>query len=143
MIAAMAAIGGSIVGATGTFVGSLITQRYHDRRDLLANQIARREALYSDFVTESARLLVDALETNVVDPKDVIPVYALLSRIRLCSPPRVLASAEEVVKHIIETYPKPNLTPDQIREETVNGVDPLKSFSEICRSELELVQRQF
>ncbi len=54
MIAAMSAIGGSIVGATGTFVGSLITQRYHDRRDLLANQIARREVLYSDFISESA-----------------------------------------------------------------------------------------
>ncbi len=55
MIAAMSALGGSIVGATGTFVGSLITQRHHDRRDLLANQIARREALYSDFISESAR----------------------------------------------------------------------------------------
>ena len=73
----------------------------------------------------------------------MIPAYALLSRIRLCSPPRVLTAAEDVLKHIIETYSKPNLTPEQIRDKTLNGVDPLKSFSEICRSELELVQRQF
>ncbi len=38
--------------------------------------------------------MVDALETNALDPKNMIPAYALLSRIRLCSPPRVLASAE-------------------------------------------------
>ena len=122
----------------------MITQRYHDRRDLLANQISRREALYSDFISESARILIDALESNVIDPKNLIPAYALLSRIRLCSPPRVLRAAEEgVLKHIIETYSKPNLTPEQIRDETLHGVDPLKNFSEICRSELELVQRQF
>ncbi len=88
-------------------------------------------------------LLIDALENNVIDPKNMIPAYALLSRIRLLSPPRVLAAAEDVLKHIIETYSKPNLTPEQIRDETLNGVDPLKDFSEICRNELEIVQRQF
>jgi len=31
----------------------------------------------------------------------------------------------------------------EIREETVNSVDPLKNSSEICRSELEFVQWQF
>ena len=143
MITAMAAIGGSMVGAMGTFVGSWITQRFHDRRDLLADQIARREALYSDFISESARLLVDAMENNVVDPKNLIPAYALLSRIRLCSSPRVLAAAEAVLKDIMETYPKPNLTAEQIRSGTMRDETPLRIFSEICRGELETIQRQF
>ncbi len=143
MITAMAAIGGSMVGAMGTFVGSWITQRFHDRRDLLANQIARRETLYSDFISESARLLVDSLENNVVDPKNLIPAYSLLSRIRLGSSPRVLAAAEYVMKDIMETYPKPNLTAEQIRSGTLRDETPLKTFSEICRSELESAQRQF
>jgi hypothetical protein len=143
MITAMAAVGGSMVGAMGTFVGSWITQRFHDRRDLLANQIARREALYSDFISESARLLVDALENNVVDPKNLIPAYALLSRIRLGASPRVLAAAEDVLKDIMETYPKPNLTAEQIRSGTMRDETPLKIFSEICRDELESMQRQF
>ena len=34
--------------------------RHQDLRDLLAKKIVRREVLYSDFITESARLLVDA-----------------------------------------------------------------------------------
>ncbi len=142
-LTALAAIFGSLVGALGSSIGAWLTQRHQGRSELLAKKIFHREQLYSDFISESARLLVDALETNTIDPKNMIPAYALLSRIRLCSPPRVLAAAEDVLKHIIETYPKPNLTPEQIREETVKGVDPLKSFSEICRNELELVQRQF
>jgi hypothetical protein len=60
------------------------------------------------------RLLVDAAEHNVSDPNNLIPAYALLSRIRLSSSPDVPA-AEEVVRHIIDTYSKPNLTPEEIQ----------------------------
>src|ERR1700739_1052024 len=87
---ALAAIAGSLVGAFGSAVGTWITARHQDRRVLLANQIARREALYSDFIGESARLLVDALQHSVVDLQKLLPVYALLSRIRLSSSELVL-----------------------------------------------------
>ncbi len=140
---AIAAIGGSIVGAFGTLASTWITQRYHDRRDLLATQIARREALYSDFISEGARLLVDALEHNVVEPKNLVPAYSLLSRIRLSSSSQVLAVAENVVEAIMDTYSKPNLTAEQISLGTMRTADPLKTFSETCRRELESVQEQF
>jgi hypothetical protein len=143
VLTAVAAICGSMVGAFGTFVGTSVTQRYHDRRDLLATQIARRESLYSDFISESVRLLVDALEHNVVDPKDLIPAYGLLSRIRLGSSPQVLTAAEELLKSIVDIYREPNLTPEQIRPGSVSGEDRLKHFSDICRTELESAQRLF
>jgi hypothetical protein len=54
MITAVAAIVGSLVGALGSAVGTWITARHQDWRDLLGKQIARREALYSDFIGESA-----------------------------------------------------------------------------------------
>jgi hypothetical protein len=114
LIAGLAAVSGSIVGAFGSVVGSWITTRHQDLRDLLAKTIVRREALYSDFITESARLLVDALEHNTSDPQKLIPAYALLSRIRLSSSSSVLAQAEEVIKTILNTYPQPNLTAEQI-----------------------------
>ena len=83
--------------------------RHRDLRDLLAKKIVRREVLYSDFITERARLLVDALEHNTSDPQKLMPAYALLSRIRLSSSSSVLAKAEEVIKTIMTTYPQPNL----------------------------------
>jgi hypothetical protein len=142
LIAGLAAISGSIVGAFGSVVGTWITTRHQDLRDLLAKQMVRREALYSDFITESARLLVDALEHNTSDPQKLIPAYALLSRIRLSSSSSVLAQAEEVIKTILNTYPQPNLTAEQIEFRAVNGEDPLRQFSNTCRTELESMQKQ-
>jgi len=142
MITALAAIAGSLVGALGSSIGTWITARHQDRRDLLGKQIERREALYSDFISESARLLVDAMEHNVSDLQKLIPLYALLSRIRLSSSERVLHTAEQVIKTIVNTYPQPNLTAEQIQSRAVNGQDPLREFSDTCRVELESLQRQ-
>jgi hypothetical protein len=142
LIAGLAAISGSIVGALGSVVGTWITTRHQDLRDLLAKQIVRREALYSDFIAESARLLVDALEHNTSDPQKLIPAYALLSRIRLSSSSGVLAKAEEVIKTILNTYPQPNLTAEQIEFRAANGEDPLRQFSNTCRAELESMQKE-
>src|ERR1700674_4183082 len=106
-ITALAAIFGSLVGALGSSFSTWITQRHQDRRDLLARKIFPREQLYSDFITESARVLVDALEHNEGDPKNLIPAYALLSRIRLSSSPEVLKATETVVREIVTSYSKP------------------------------------
>jgi hypothetical protein len=142
IITALAAIAGSLVGALGSAVGTWITARHQDRRDLLGKQIARREALYSDFIGESARLLVDAMQHNAVDLQKLLPVYALLSRIRLSSSELVLQTAEKVIQTIVKTYPQPNLTAEQIESRAANGQDPLREFSDTCRIELDSLQKQ-
>lgn len=141
-VTALAAIFGSLVGALGSSMSTWIIQRHQDRRDLLAKKIIRRETLYSDFISETARLLVDAFQHSAGDPQKLIPAYALLSRIRLGSSLQVLKVAEKVVRHIVETYPKPNLTAEQIETAALSDEDPLRNFSEVCRSELESMQRQ-
>jgi len=55
---------------------------------------------------------------------------------------QVLKAAEDVVKHIVENYRKPNLTAEQIESVAVSDEDPLRNFSDICRLELESMQRQ-
>jgi hypothetical protein len=62
IVPAAAAIAGSLVGAAGSVVGTWISVRHQDRRDFAERQVARREALYSHFISESARLLVDAMQ---------------------------------------------------------------------------------
>jgi len=141
MAPALAAIAGSLVGALGSASATWITARHQDRRDLLGKQIARREALYSDFIGESAQLLVDAMQHNASDLQKMLPVYALLSRIRLSSSKSVLQEAERVINTIVSTYPQPNLTPEQIESRAVSGQDPLRQFSDTCRIELDLLQR--
>jgi hypothetical protein len=141
-ITALAAILGSLVGALGSSMSTWIIQRHQDRRDLLARRVVRHETLYSDFISETARLLVDAAEHSVGDPQNLIPAYALLSRIRLGSSPAVLKAAEDVVKHIIESYGRPNLTAEEIESVAVSDQDPLRNFSNVCRAELESIQKQ-
>jgi hypothetical protein len=142
MALALAAIAGSLVGALGSASATWISARHQDRRDLLGKQIARREALYSDFIGESARLLVDAMQHNASDLQKMLPVYALLSRIRLSSSGSVLKEAEQVINTIVSTYPQPNLTPEQIESRAMSGQDPLRQFSDTCRIELDLLQRK-
>ena len=134
---AMAALFGSLVGALGSSVSSWITQRHADQRDLLARRVFHRVQLYSEFITESTRVLVDALENNFKDPDKLIPAYALLNRIRLTSSKEVFASAEGLAKEIVKNYSEPNLTPEQIRSKALQGNDPLRRFSETCRAELD------
>jgi len=112
------------------------------RRDLLAKRIFQREQLYSDFITESARAMADAIQHNFQDPSMLLPTYALLSRMRLSSSTDVLASAERVIQHIITTYSEPNLTPEEIQSNAGRRQDPLHQFSKICRAELEVMEKQ-
>ncbi len=95
--------------------------------------------MYSDFISESARALVDAMEHNFQDPNKLIPIYSALSRIRVSSSIDVLASAERVVDDVIATYSEPNLTPEEIQSRAAKREDPLRDFSSICRGELELL----
>jgi len=134
---AVAALFGSLVGALGSSASTWITQRHADRRDLFARMIFYRVQLYSEFITESTRVLVDALENNFKDPNKLIPAYAMLSRIRLTSSKEVFASAEGLVRDIVKRYSEPNLTPEQIRTRALNGNDPLKHFGETCRAEID------
>ena len=84
-ITTLAALGGSIIGALTSTVGAWIGQRHRERRELVAKKIAQLEQLYSDFINESARLLVDAVQHSLESPGMLATLYALLSRIRLSS----------------------------------------------------------
>ena len=86
--------------------------------------------------------LADAIQHNFQDPTKLTPAYALLSRIRLSSSGDVLASAEQVVQHIISAYSEPNLAPEEIQSRATKRHDPLRGFSKVCRAELEAMQNQ-
>ena len=80
-VSALAAILGAFAGAFASTLSAWITQRHHDRRDTLAKKIAHREQLYSDFISESARAMVDAMQHKFEDPSKLTPVYALEKRV--------------------------------------------------------------
>ncbi len=142
-ISALAAIFGSLTGALASSVSTWIVQKHQGRRDLLTKRIFYREQLYSDFISESAHAMADAIQHNLQDPNNFTPAYALLSRMRLSSSTDVLARAVRVIQHIISTYSEPNLTPEEIQSRAAKRQeDPLREFSDICRAELKAVHSQ-
>lgn len=140
-ISALAAVFGSLVGALGSTTAAWIAQRHADRRTLLAQLLAYREQLYSDFISEAAKTMFDATQHTLQDPYTLVPVYALLSRIRLGSSSKVVESAEQVIETVLKTYSKPNfnLTADEIKAHAAELNEPLREFSTICRADLELL----
>jgi len=59
-VPALAALCGSIVGALGSSVSTWIAQRHQNQRDLVAKKVFHWEQLYSDFISETARVYADA-----------------------------------------------------------------------------------
>ncbi len=142
-ISALAALCGSIVGALGSSIGTWMAQRHQGRRELVARRVFHDEQLYSDFISETARAYADAVQHAFQDPSRLIPSYALLSRMRLSSSTNVVESAERMMTIILETYSKPNLSPEEIHALASERTDPLRDFSSICRRELESLWDRF
>jgi hypothetical protein len=75
-------------------------------------------------------------------PRRCSGVYALQNRIRLMSTAAVVEAADQTIGRILTQYFGPNLTREQMKELALaRPADPLKSFSEACRRELEDLRR--
>jgi hypothetical protein len=136
-IPTLAAFGGSVIGAVSSTVTTWIGQRRRERRERVANKVSQLEPLYSEFINESARLLVDAVQHSLEDPSKLVPIYALISRIRLRSSTEVIESGDRLIATILKVYIERNLTPEELYSAASKHKDDLQEFSTACRRELE------
>ena len=67
------------------------------------------------FISECAKVLVDALTHSLDKPEALLPAYALLNRVRLTASPAVLALAESLLTEISDQYFESNLSIEQLR----------------------------
>ncbi|HVP08402.1 MAG TPA: hypothetical protein VMT02_02685 [Burkholderiales bacterium] len=138
MVGALSGVLGSLIGGTATAATTWVSQNRLNRREILREELRKRETLYGEFIGECARLLMDALGHTLEKPETLLPAYALLNRIRLCASQPVLARAEELTRHITDQYFARNLTVEEFRSLAhSNEADPLRSFGEACRAELK------
>jgi hypothetical protein len=143
-VGAFSAIMGSLVGGLTSFLTTYTNQRAQYRRDFLSKQFAQRENLYSEFIKEAARLQVDSLEQEELNPSTLVAIYALGNRIRLNSSQEVVEAAENTVREIIESYRRPKMTAEDIRRQAYLEVrDSVKEFGEAGRRELRRLYREF
>ena len=112
----MAAVVGSLVGGSATMATAWITQRISTKRELVREELRKRETLYGEFISECSKLAIDALAHGMEKPETLWTAYALLNRIRLSASQAVLTEAEEVLRQIANQYYSPNMSPDEFRE---------------------------
>lgn len=137
IITALAGIGGSLCGGTASFATAWLTQKTRAKHNEIRAELNKREALYGEFINECSKRVIDSLERNLDKPERLLSIYALLNRIRLCASDAVLTQAISIVKFIMEQYSAPNVSVEEFHHRVHNGaIDPLRAFSEACRSEL-------
>ncbi|MFC5576793.1 hypothetical protein ACFPOA_02040 [Lysobacter niabensis] len=94
IVTALAALAGSLIGGLITLASTWLTRRYQATRERAANEIAKREALYGEFITEATRVGIDAIEREIDTMAEMTRLLALSNRIRLASSDEVLAAAD-------------------------------------------------
>src|SRR5215468_12490164 len=132
-----AALAGSTIGGLTSLTASWLTQHVQFRAQQRASDLSRREELYKDFIEEASRLYADAFAHDQAEVANLVNLYALVSRMRVRSSPRIVETADRVVRVIIETYLAPNKTFRDVVELLDNdAMNPLRAFSNACREEL-------
>jgi hypothetical protein len=98
----------------------------------------QRQALYSDFIIEASKRLIEAWNHQAEGPEVIAGLYSAVERMRLTSSGEIIKCAEQVIRHIIAAYADPNRTFDDFKQHVQDPepADPLRDFTEACREEL-------
>jgi hypothetical protein len=140
-VPALAAFGGSAVGGLTSLVASWVTQRRKDTVRSLAQEKAKRQKLYKQFIDEASKLYADALVHDESEVSALVDMYALIGRMRILSSGAVIGKAEAAARMIIDTYFSPNKTFPELRQlMDSHAMDPLREFGEVCRKELNTLK---
>ncbi|HSU75552.1 MAG TPA: hypothetical protein VLI89_00685 [Burkholderiales bacterium] len=136
-VSALAALAGSAIGGFTSLAASWLTHHVQFSAQERSASRARREELYKDFIEEASRRYADAYVHETSDVSNLVTLYALVSRMRVLSSRAVVASADHVVRTIIETYLAPNKTFRDVTEIVdKDSLNPLREFSDACRQDL-------
>ena len=134
---ALFGLAGALIGSLANVLTTWATHSSQLRDKHQGADYARQQKLFSEFIGEASRLYADALSHQMDDATDLVGLYALIAKMRLVSPPRIVNAAEEAMKAIVEAYLEPNRTLREIRALAQQGeLDFLLKFGEECRSHL-------
>lgn len=145
ILSPISALFGALVGGCASLCAAIYTQRYQNRLQRVAAEAAKREHVYAEFVMNASNLLLHAFTHDEMSPGgDEQRLIGLINRMRLFAPKNVVSGAEAVLRAIVEIALKPRIELRQLAVEALSKSpepDPLLAFSEICRADLDNVQR--
>jgi hypothetical protein len=141
VISALAGLVGATIGGLTSALASWLVTRTQARAQWFSQDILRRQDLYKEFIEQASRCHVHALQHDKADIPTLVPLYALIARMRVLSSPQVIESAERIGRTIVDVYLQPDKTFLELRDMVHNGsIDLIRDFSEVCRAELDLLR---
>ena len=143
ILSAASALAGSMIGAFSSLAASWVAQREQFRTQMLFQRAAKREVLYTEFITEASKRFIEAWGNPAEGTESFVNLYALVARMRLTSSVNVVRVAEDVVRRVITEYAAPKRTFEELQElvRDEEFADPLREFSEACRADLHALRR--
>ena len=141
-LSAISALAGSLIGSLSSLTASWLGNRIQFKTQERAAELHNRQQLFRDFTAEDSKWYADAFEQD--DPKvsNLVNLYTLVSRMRIMASPTVVASADKVIRTIIQAYLSPNKSFRDVFQVLDNAaMDPLREFSDSCRVELDALRR--
>lgn len=81
-VSAIAALAGSFIGGMASIATTWLTQFSQTCAQRVAQTITRREQLYEEFIEEAARLFIEALSSERIDPSKFVHLYGTLGKMR-------------------------------------------------------------
>jgi hypothetical protein len=136
----LAALSGSVIGATTPVLSNFVLQRSVTQRELTNREIAQREQLYSEFISQGTTCYAKALSQSLESLEELATIYALVNRIRLFASSTVVEAADAFVRNLVGLYGETNMSIEQITSLALEKhPDPLNDFALKCRAELRKV----
>ena len=145
LLSPASALLGALIGSGTSLLAAIYTQRYQDRLQRIAGEVAKRETVYADFLMSASNWLLNAFVHDEISVGgDEQRLIGLINRMRLFAPNNVVSEAEAVLRAIVEIALKPRVELRQLAKEALSkslDPDPLLAFSSTCRADLDHVRR--
>ena len=136
IVSALAALGGATIGGLTSVVGAWWTQQTQVTEQELAQDKLRRQDLYKEFIEDASKTYADALQHDKADVSVLVGIYTKIGRMRVLSSSKVVESADQVARAIVDAYLGPNVSFPELRDLLdKDRLDPLRVFAEACRAE--------
>jgi hypothetical protein len=143
IISALSALVGAAIGGLTSVLASWLTQQTQAKTQWIAQDRARRQELYKEFIEEASKCYIDALQHDKPDISALVGIYAKIDRMRVQSSREVVESAERVGRKIVDAYLAPNKGFLELREMLDSGaISLLREFSDACRAEFDSLRAQ-
>ena len=86
------ALVGAVIGGGASLAAAVYTQWYQDRRQRIAREADKREAIYGEFIMSASKVLVSAYISDKLSwTGDEQHLIGLINRMRLFAPPHIIA----------------------------------------------------